>query len=107
MPAVICLALINDILDLSKVEAGKMDVFIEEVDISSLLDEVRAIITPLVAKNGNTLELRVAEIGSMRTDRTKVKQCLLNVLSNASKFTQNGKLTLAIDVSIRIVRRSK
>ena len=92
------LGLINDILDLSKVEAGKMEVFIEEVDLPSLLEEVGAIIRPLVAKSGNTLELRVAkDIGSMRTDRTKVKQCVLNVLSNASKFTQNGKLTLAIE----------
>ena len=92
------LGLINDILDLSKVEAGKMEVFIEEVDIPSLLEEVGAIIRPLVAKSGNTLELRVApEVVSIRTDRTKVKQCLLNVLSNASKFTQNGKLTLAIE----------
>ena len=92
------LGLINDILDLSKVEAGKMDVFIEEIDIPSLLDEVKAIITPLVAKNGNTLEVRLADrIGSMRTDRTKVKQCLLNVLSNASKFTQDGKLTVRVE----------
>src|ERR1700688_597232 len=92
------LGLINDILDLSKVEAGKMEVFIEEVDIPSLLEEVGAIIRPLVAKSGNTLELRVApEVVSIRTDRTKVKQCLLNVLSNASKFTQNGKLTIAIE----------
>jgi signal transduction histidine kinase/CheY-like chemotaxis protein/HAMP domain-containing protein len=91
------LGLINDILDLSKVEAGKMEVFVEEVDIASLLDEVKAIIAPLVVKNGNTLELDVAQdIGSMRTDRTKVKQSLLNVLSNASKFTDNGKLTLAV-----------
>ena len=92
------LGLINDILDLSKVEAGKMDVFIEEIDIPSLLDEVKAIITPLVAKNGNTLEVHLADrIGGMRTDRTKVKQCLLNVLSNASKFTQNGKLTVGVE----------
>ncbi len=92
------LGLINDILDLSKVEAGKMEVFIEEVDLPSLLEEVGAIIRPLVVKSGNTLELSVAkDIGSMRTDRTKVKQCLLNVLSNASKFTQNGKLMLAIE----------
>ena len=92
------LGLINDILDLSKVEAGKMDVFIEEIDISSLLDEVKSIIAPLVAKNGNKLELRLADhLGSMRTDRTKVKQCLLNVLSNASKFTQDGKLTVGVE----------
>jgi signal transduction histidine kinase/DNA-binding response OmpR family regulator/HAMP domain-containing protein len=92
------LGLINDILDLSKVEAGKMDVFIEDIDISSLLDEVKSIITPLVAKNGNKLELHLANhIGSMRTDRTKVKQCLLNVLSNASKFTQDGKLIVEVE----------
>jgi signal transduction histidine kinase/CheY-like chemotaxis protein/HAMP domain-containing protein len=92
------LGLINDILDLSKVEAGKMDVFIEDIDISSLLDEVKSIIAPLVAKNGNKLELHLADhIGSMRTDRTKVKQCLLNVLSNASKFTQDGKLTVEVE----------
>jgi adenylate cyclase len=92
------LGLINDILDLSKVEAGKMDVFIEDIDISSLLDEVKSIITPLAAKNGNKLELRLAaHIGSMRTDRTKVKQCLLNILSNASKFTQGGKLTVEVE----------
>jgi signal transduction histidine kinase/CheY-like chemotaxis protein/HAMP domain-containing protein len=91
------LGLINDILDLSKVEAGKMDVFVEEIDVSSLLDEVRSIITPLVAKNGNKLEVRLADhVGSMRSDRTKLKQCLLNVLSNASKFTQDGKLTVQV-----------
>ncbi len=91
------LGLINDILDLSKVEAGKMDVFIEDVDISSLLDEVKSIITPLVAKNGNRLDLRIGDsLGNMRTDRTKVKQCLLNVLSNANKFTQDGLLTVEV-----------
>jgi signal transduction histidine kinase/CheY-like chemotaxis protein/HAMP domain-containing protein len=102
------LGLINDILDLSKIEAGRMDVFIEEVEITPLLDEVRSIITPLTQKNGNTLEFRVAPgLGSMRTDRTKLKQSLLNVLSNASKFTQNGRLTLAaerFDAGIPMVR---
>ena len=92
------LGLINDILDLSKVEAGKMDVFIEDIEISSLLDEVTSIMTPLVTRNGNKFELRLSDrIGNMRTDRTKVKQCLLNVLSNASKFTQDGKLTVDVE----------
>jgi adenylate cyclase len=92
------LGLINDILDLSKVEAGKMEVFIEQVDIASLLEEVRAIISPLVVKNGNALEVRLGnQIGSMRTDRTKVKQSLLNVLSNANKFTDKGKLTVIVE----------
>jgi len=89
------LGLINDILDLSKVEAGRMDIFIEDVDIVPLLEEVRAIIVPMAKKNGNAVEFRMAEnLGTMRTDRTKLKQSLLNILSNASKFTQNGELTL-------------
>jgi adenylate cyclase len=92
------LSLINDILDLSKVEAGRMDVFIEDVEIVPLLEEVRAIIIPLAEKNGNVTEFRKAEnLGTMRTDRTKLKQSLLNILSNASKFTENGRLTLVAD----------
>ena len=89
------LGLINDILDLSKIEAGRMDVFIEDVEVVPLLEEVRAIIEPMAKKNGNAVEFRMAEnLGTMRTDRTKLKQSLLNILSNASKFTQNGELTL-------------
>ncbi len=92
------LGLINDILDLSKVEAGKMDVFIEEIDVPSLLSEVNAIIAPLATKNGNALAIHSSEsIGSIRSDRTKLKQCLLNVLSNASKFTHDGKLALTVE----------
>jgi signal transduction histidine kinase/DNA-binding response OmpR family regulator/HAMP domain-containing protein len=92
------LGLINDILDLSKVEAGKMDIFIEDIDLPSLLSEVNAIIAPLAAKNGNALEISTPNaIGSIRSDRTKLKQCLLNVLSNASKFTHDGKLALAVE----------
>ena len=92
------LGLINDILDLSKVEAGKMDLFVEEIDVPSLLSEVNAIIAPLTAKNGNVLEISTLDaIGSIRSDRTKLKQCLLNVLSNASKFTHDGKLALTVE----------
>ena len=92
------LGLINDILDLSKVEAGKMDLFLEDVEIVPLLEEVRALIVPLAEKNGNTLEFRAAaDLGSMRTDRTKLKQSLLNILSNGSKFTHNGRLTLTAE----------
>jgi adenylate cyclase len=92
------LGLINDILDLSKIEAGRMDLFLEEVEIVPLLDEVRAIIVPLAEKNRNTLELQLStNLGSIRTDRTKLKQCLLNVLSNGSKFTENGRLTLTAE----------
>jgi signal transduction histidine kinase/CheY-like chemotaxis protein/HAMP domain-containing protein len=91
------LGLINNILDLSKIEAGKMDVFIEQVDIPALLEEVMSIIKPLADKNENAVELVCpADIGSFRSDQTKVKQCLLNLLSNANKFTSKGKLTLTV-----------
>ena len=92
------LGLINDILDLSKVEAGRMEIFLEDVEVAPLLEEVRALIVPLAEKNANTLELRLAEdLGSIRTDRTKLKQSLLNILSNGSKFTENGRLTLVAE----------
>jgi signal transduction histidine kinase/CheY-like chemotaxis protein len=92
------LGLINDILDLSKIEAGRMDIFLEDVELVPLLEEVRALIVPLAEKNGNTLELRLPkDLGSIRTDRTKLKQSLLNILSNGSKFTENGRLTVAAE----------
>jgi signal transduction histidine kinase/CheY-like chemotaxis protein len=92
------LGLINDILDLSKIEAGRMEVFIEDVEVVPLLEEVRAIIVPMAKKNDNAVEFHIAEkLGTMGTDRTKLKQSLLNILSNASKFTKNGKLTLLAD----------
>jgi signal transduction histidine kinase/CheY-like chemotaxis protein len=92
------LGVINDVLDLSKIEAGKMDVFVEAVDLVPLVDEVRTIIEPLAARNGNALVIECsADVGTMRTDRTKVKQSLLNLLSNASKFTKNGKLVLTVE----------
>ena len=92
------LGLINDILDLSKIEAGRMDIFLEDVELVPLLEEVRALVVPLAEKNGNTLELRLAkDLGSIRTDRTKLKQSLLNILSNGSKFTENGRLTVVAE----------
>jgi signal transduction histidine kinase/CheY-like chemotaxis protein/HAMP domain-containing protein len=91
------LGLINDILDLSKIEAGKTDLFIEEVELGELAGEVRAIVEPLAGKNGNRLELVcAADAGSLRTDRTKLKQNLLNLLGNASKFTRGGRVRLEI-----------
>jgi signal transduction histidine kinase/DNA-binding response OmpR family regulator len=91
------LGLINGILDLSKIEAGRMDVYLEQIYLARLVDEVRAIIEPLVKKNGNKLVIECpADIGSMRTDLTKLKQSLINLLSNAAKFTQNGTVTLAL-----------
>ena len=91
------LQLINDILDLSKIEAGRMTVFLEPVDIAQTAKDVAATIEPLVAKNGNIFELQCpADAGSMRTDLTKLRQTLFNLLSNACKFTEKGKVTLAI-----------
>ena len=91
------LGLINNILDLSKIEAGKMDVFIEKVDIQTAINEVLSIVKPLADKSENVIEVICpAEIGSFRSDQTKVKQCLLNLLSNANKFTSKGTLTLAV-----------
>ena len=91
------LGLINNILDLSKIEAGKMDVFVEPVDIPALIEEVLSIVKPLADKSGNAIEVICpADIGSFRSDQTKVKQSLLNLMSNANKFTDKGKLTLTV-----------
>jgi signal transduction histidine kinase/CheY-like chemotaxis protein len=91
------LGLINDVLDLSKVEAGKMKLFLETFDVANLVEEVMATATPLVEKNGNRLEVHCAEdVGQIREDVTKVRQVLLNLLSNAAKFTENGMVSLEV-----------
>ena len=91
------LGLINNILDLSKIEAGRMDVFIEAIDIQALLEEVLTIVKPLADKSENVIKLNCpADVGSFRSDQTKVKQCLLNLLSNANKFTSKGTLALTV-----------
>jgi signal transduction histidine kinase/DNA-binding response OmpR family regulator len=94
------LGVINDILDLSKIEAGKMDVYLEDFDIAALFEELQSIARPLVAKNNNRLEVVCPDdIGAMKSDLTKVKQCLLNLLGNSGKFTSDGKLTLEVSRS--------
>ncbi len=91
------LALINDILDLSKIEAGKMSIFVEEIPLRAMVEDVVTTISPLLQKNGNRLVIDVPEnIGSIRADLTKIRQTLFNLLSNASKFTERGTVTLAI-----------
>jgi signal transduction histidine kinase/DNA-binding response OmpR family regulator len=91
------LKLINEILDLSKIEAGRMTVFTERMSVPALLSEVQSIIQPLAEKNGNRLLVNCpAEIGSIECDMTKLKQSLLNLLSNASKFTNNGTVELTV-----------
>jgi signal transduction histidine kinase len=92
------LALINDILDLSKIEAGKMELFLENFGLSGLLDEVVTTVRPLMKKNNNILVFEPNQnLGSMHADVTRVRQVLFNLLSNASKFTKDGKVSLAVD----------
>ncbi|MBD2022056.1 response regulator, partial [Leptolyngbya sp. FACHB-36] len=96
------LDLINDILDISKIEAGKMDLYLETFSISSLISEVQCTTQPLVEKNGNRLTVHVSEgLDTMHADLTKVRQVLLNLLSNASKFTEKGKITLIVEKEIQ------
>jgi signal transduction histidine kinase len=91
------LALINDILDLSKIEAGRMEIYLETFEISSLLQAMKATIQPLVEKNANTLVVHQPDsLGAMRADLIKVRQSLFNLLSNASKFTQRGTISLHV-----------
>jgi PAS domain S-box-containing protein len=92
------LSLINDILDLSKIEAGKMELFAEPFEVPVLVEEVASTVQPLAEKNANRLEVRCApNAGTMYADLTKVRQMLLNLLSNACKFTQRGTITLAVE----------
>jgi CheY-like chemotaxis protein len=91
------LLLINDILDLSKIEAGKTELYIETFPVDSLVAEVAATVRPLVEKNQNRLEINVdPRAGSMRSDLIKVRQTLFNLLSNACKFTRNGVITVDV-----------
>jgi signal transduction histidine kinase/CheY-like chemotaxis protein len=96
------LALINDVLDLSKIEAGKMELYLEDFDVRALVQDVEATIRPLVEKNENLLEVRCpADIGPIHADLTRVRQILFNLVSNAAKFTQRGRVGLEVS-SIRI-----
>jgi len=89
------LELINDILDLSKIEAGKVELFPETFNIKDLIEEVASTVQPLIVKNSNVLAINCADnLGAMYADITKVRQILFNLLSNACKFTELGTITL-------------
>jgi signal transduction histidine kinase/DNA-binding response OmpR family regulator len=91
------LELINSVLDLSKIEAGKMELFLENAAVSPFIHGVTSMIKPLIEKNKNQLVLQEGpDLGEMRVDVTKLRQSLLNLLSNASKFTSNGEVRLAV-----------
>jgi signal transduction histidine kinase/DNA-binding response OmpR family regulator len=92
------LALINDVLDLSKVEAGKLELVIENVDIVELVNDVSTTVVPLVERNANAFEVKCPPaVGNMLGDVTRLRQILFNLLSNACKFTENGTITLEVD----------
>ena len=91
------LAMINDILDLSKIEAGKVELYYEAFDLCELVGEVESTVQPLVAKRANELVVECPEgIGQLRSDRTRLRQILFNLLSNAAKFTEQGTVSLRV-----------
>ena len=91
------LGLINGILDLSKIEAGKMGLDLETFDLQAMIDELVGTIDAVVRKNGNSLTVRCArDVGAMHADTTKVRQILFNLLSNAAKFTSDGAVSLDV-----------
>jgi signal transduction histidine kinase len=91
------LGLINDILDLSKIEAGRMDLYLETFEVGQVVRDVQAIVQPLVEKNRNELVVTCPDdIGTIHADLTKVRQTLFNLLSNATKFTDHGVIHLSV-----------
>lgn len=94
------LSLINDILDISKIEAGKMDIYVEEFELNDLVQDIETTVRPLVEGNGNSLEIYSVQ-GAITADLTKLRQILINLISNAGKFTHNGSVLL------KVTRQSK
>lgn len=100
------LALVTDILDISKIEAGKMDLYVEEVSIKGITTEVESMIQPLLKMNNNTFTIIYDERAShIQTDYLKLKQCLINLLSNANKFTHAGTIQLTIKPEVKSDKR--
>ncbi|BCM82207.1 response regulator [Methylobacterium indicum] len=90
------LGLINDVLDLSKIEAERMEVYAEDLDVAETLRDVATTVDALVVKKDNTLDLQLGDgLGHAHTDATKLRQCLINLLSNAAKFTEGGRIVLS------------
>ena len=96
------LSLINDVLDLSRVESGKMDAYPEDIDLNEMIDEVSATALPLFEQNNNTLVIDRGEaLGIAHQDLTKLRQNLFNLLSNAAKFTHEGTITLHVSRAVK------
>lgn len=97
------LGLINDILDLTKIEAGRMEMFLETFNVTDLIQDVAETVQPLLDKNTNSLTVNVPPtVGVIHADQVKVRQMLLNLLSNASKFTKEGVVALSVDREVVI-----
>ncbi|PSB41664.1 urea ABC transporter substrate-binding protein [filamentous cyanobacterium Phorm 6] len=90
------LNIISDILDISKIEAGKMTLFLETFDVWKLIEQVVTTVQPLVGKNGNSLSINCDNIGTIYSDFSKLRQALLNLASNSAKFTDRGKITINV-----------
>jgi PAS domain S-box-containing protein len=96
------LTLIEDVLDISKIEAGKISSYLENFDLATLILEVESLAQPLAQQNDNILKLKIGHcLGTMFSDRKRVKQILLNLLSNAAKFTREGNITLTVTRQVR------
>ena len=90
------LSLINAVLDLSKIEAGRMDLHLEEFSVAELVQDIGAVVQPLAEKNANRFDVTCGDVGRLRADQTKLRQALLNLLSNAFKFTDHGVVALEV-----------
>jgi signal transduction histidine kinase/CheY-like chemotaxis protein len=99
------LSLINDVLDLSKIEAGKMGLHLETFDVAQVIEEMVTTLQPAAAKNANLIHVHLAEnVSVIKADITKVRQILFNLLSNACKFTDHGTVTVDVD-QIKVDKR--
>jgi len=96
------LSLVNDVLDLSKIEAGRMDLYLETFDVAKVVEDVATTVAPLIEKKSNTLVVQCdPDAAMMHADLTKVRQALFNLLSNAAKFTERGEITLTVTHALR------
>ena len=94
------LSLINDILDISKIEAGRLELYISEFDLGNTLEMVKGLAAPLGEKNNNKIEFEFPDnVGIVNSDETRLRQCIINLISNACKFTSNGLVTLVVGTS--------
>ena len=100
------LELINDVLDLSKIESGKMTVYCENIEVATMIREIESTMLPVVQKNDNTLTVEMPEdIGVMQSDLTKIRQTLFNLIGNAAKFTKAGQIKLVVGTQTKSRRQ--